>query len=86
MTNGDSGLSLIGEIRRAVAQEYGWSDIRPQEHPFTKIDPPELQKYTGVYLFAGQFRFTITPHGRQVVRAVQPVWRGTSGAADRVSD
>jgi CubicO group peptidase (beta-lactamase class C family) len=72
MTNGDSGLSLIGEIRRAVAQEYGWSDIRPQEHPFTKIDPPELQKYTGVYLFAGQFRFTITRTGDKLFVQYNP--------------
>jgi hypothetical protein len=60
MTNGDAGLRLIGEIRRAVAQEYGWPDSRPEEHALTKIDPTALRKYTGVYLFGGQFRVTIT--------------------------
>jgi CubicO group peptidase (beta-lactamase class C family) len=60
MTNSDSGLRLIGEIQRAVAQEYGWPDCQAEEHTLTKIDPPTLRAYTGMYLFAGQFKFTIT--------------------------
>ena len=60
MTNGDSGLRLIGEIQRAVAQEYGWPDGRVEEHTLAKIDPASLRAYTGVYLFKGLFRFTIT--------------------------
>ena len=60
MTNGDSGLRLIGEIQRAVAQEYGWPDGRVEEHTLAKIDAASLRAYTGVYLFKGLFRFTIT--------------------------
>jgi CubicO group peptidase (beta-lactamase class C family) len=60
MTNGESGLPLIGEIQRAVAQEYGWPDGRVEEHTLAKIDPASLPIYTGVYLFGGQFQFTIT--------------------------
>jgi hypothetical protein len=69
MTNGDSGLRLIGEIQRAVAQEYGWSDDRAEEHTAAKIDPETLQRYVGVYLFDGQFRFAITQqNGRLYVQ------------------
>ncbi len=60
MTNGDSGLRLIGEIQRVVAQEYDWPDGRVEEHTLTKIAPAVLQAYTGVYLFQGLFKFVIT--------------------------
>jgi CubicO group peptidase (beta-lactamase class C family) len=60
MTNGDSGLRLIGEIQRAVAQEYNWPDGHPEEHTLVKTSPAALRTYPGVYLFAGQFKFTIT--------------------------
>src|SRR5260370_22799977 len=60
MTNGDSGLRLIGEIQRAVAQEYAWPDGRVEQHTLAKIDPASLRAYTGAYLFKGLFRFTIT--------------------------
>jgi len=60
MTNGDGGLRLIGEIQRAVAQEYSWPDGRPQEHTVVKIDPSALRVLTGVYLFSGLFKFTVT--------------------------
>ena len=50
MTNGDGGLRLIGEIQRAVAQEYSWPDGRPQEHAVIKLDPKALRTFTGVYL------------------------------------
>jgi CubicO group peptidase (beta-lactamase class C family) len=60
MTNGDNGLRLIGEIQRAVAQEYDWPDGRAEEHTLATINPAALGAYTGVYLFSGLFRFTIT--------------------------
>ena len=60
MTNGENGLPLIGEIQRAVAQEYGWPDDRAREHAIAKIDPSTLHAFTGVFVFGGEFRFTIT--------------------------
>jgi hypothetical protein len=60
MTNSDGGLPLTLEIQRAVAQEYGWPDGRAEEHTLAKIDPQTLRAYTGVYLFGGLFKFTIT--------------------------
>jgi CubicO group peptidase (beta-lactamase class C family) len=60
MTDGDGGLRLISEIQRSVAQEYDWPDGRVEEHALAKIDPAALGAYTGVYLFGGLFKFTIT--------------------------
>ncbi len=60
MTNGDGGVPLALEIQRAAAQEYGWPDGRAEEHTLAKIDPASLPAYTGVYLFNGLFKFTIT--------------------------
>jgi CubicO group peptidase (beta-lactamase class C family) len=60
MTDGASGLRLIGEIQRAVAQEYDWPDGRLEEHTLAKIDSAALRAYTGVYLFGGLFKFIIT--------------------------
>jgi len=60
MTDGVGGLRLIGEIQRAVAQEYNWPDGRVEERTLAKIDPAALRTYTGVYLFDGLFKFIIT--------------------------
>jgi hypothetical protein len=60
MTNGDAGLSLIGEIQRAVAQEYDWPDDHPQEHSTIMTDPALVHAYSGTYLIGGQFKFVIT--------------------------
>jgi len=60
MTNGDNGLPLIGEIQRAVAQEYGWPDDRAQEHSLTRIDPSTLHAFTGDFLFGADSRLTIS--------------------------
>jgi CubicO group peptidase (beta-lactamase class C family) len=60
MTNGDGGLRLIGEIQRAVAQEYDWPDGRPQEHAVIKLDPTALRTLTGEYIFSGLFKFKVT--------------------------
>lgn len=65
MTNGDGGLRLIGEIQRAVAQEYNWPDGRPQEHAVIKVDQATLHTFTGVYLFSGLFKIKVTEkHGK----------------------
>jgi hypothetical protein len=60
MTNGENGLRLIGEIQRAVAQEYRWPDGRQQEHAVVKLDSASLHTFTGVYLLGGLFKFKVT--------------------------
>jgi CubicO group peptidase (beta-lactamase class C family) len=52
MTNADGGSALIGEIERAVAQEYGWPDFKPEQKATVPVDPAKLSAYGGAYLLA----------------------------------
>jgi CubicO group peptidase (beta-lactamase class C family) len=52
MTNADGGSALIGEIERAVAQEYGWPDFKPEQKATVQINPATLSAYAGSYLLA----------------------------------
>jgi CubicO group peptidase (beta-lactamase class C family) len=49
MTNANSGDAIIGEIRRAVAQEYAWPDFKPEQKATIPVDPATLSAYPGVY-------------------------------------
>ena len=60
MTDGAGGFRLIGEIQRAVAEEYDWPDDRVDTHVLASVDLVALRQYTGVYLFNGLFKFVIT--------------------------
>ena len=60
MTDGAGGLRLIGELQRAVAEEYKWPDGRVETHSLADVDPSVLRRYTGVYLFSGHFKMQVT--------------------------
>lgn len=49
MTNSNSGDALIGEIRRAVAQEYTWPDFKPEQKATVRVDATLLSAYPGLY-------------------------------------
>jgi len=49
MTNANSGEAIIGEIRRAVAQEYAWPDFKPEQKATVPVDPAALSAYPGLY-------------------------------------
>jgi CubicO group peptidase (beta-lactamase class C family) len=49
MTNSNSGDAIIGEIRRAVAQEYAWPDFKPEQRTTVPVDPATLSAYAGLY-------------------------------------
>lgn len=49
MTNSNSGDAIIGEIRRAVAQEYAWPDFKPEQKATFPVDAAMLSAYPGVY-------------------------------------
>jgi len=66
MTDGAGGLRLIGEIQRAVAEEYNWPDGRVETHTLASVDPVALRAYPGVYLFRGLFRLVITLNNGQL--------------------
>ena len=60
ITDGAGGLRLIGELQRAVAEEYKWPDGRVETHSLADVDPSVLRRYTGVYLFSGHFKMQVT--------------------------
>jgi CubicO group peptidase (beta-lactamase class C family) len=72
MTDGAGGLRLIGELQRAVAQEYNWGDDRVETHTLAKVDPTTLQTYTGLYLFSGLFKIQITLDGGRLFLQYPP--------------
>jgi CubicO group peptidase (beta-lactamase class C family) len=49
MTNSNSGDAIIGEIRRAVAQEYAWPDFKPEHRNTVRVNPATLSAYPGLY-------------------------------------
>jgi CubicO group peptidase (beta-lactamase class C family) len=49
MTNANSGGAIIGEIRRAVAQESAWPDFKPEQRAAVSVDPAALSAYPGLY-------------------------------------
>jgi CubicO group peptidase (beta-lactamase class C family) len=50
MTNADGGDGLIGEIERAVAEEYAWPDFKPEQKTVVDVEPATLAAYVGSYL------------------------------------
>ena len=49
LTNGDGGTTLCGEIRRAIADEYGWGPIGAPPIELAVVDPALLASYAGRY-------------------------------------
>lgn len=72
MADGAGGLRLIGELQRAVAEEYEWPDDRVETHSLAHVDPVILQRYTGVYLFRGLFKMQITLDNGQLYLQYPP--------------
>lgn len=58
MTNSDNGDSVIRDIIRTVAYEYGWPDYAPPVRTLATIDPKSFDSYVGAYRFAS--RQTVT--------------------------
>jgi CubicO group peptidase (beta-lactamase class C family) len=49
LTNGDYGATLIEELMRAIATEYGWEDWRPIERAAVPANTALFDRYTGSY-------------------------------------
>lgn len=49
LTNGDYGATLIEELMRAIAIEYGWEDWRPIERAAVPANTALFDRYTGSY-------------------------------------
>ena len=82
LTNGENGTTLVAEIRRAVADEYGHGPIGPDPIRLVDVDPEVLRSYTGRY--AGPFDrplklefddgelFSPAPYGRRRMLPLGP--------------
>jgi CubicO group peptidase (beta-lactamase class C family) len=60
MVNSDNGRIIMGEIIRAIAQEYQWEDFLPQPLEIVSVAPAKLDDYTGRYLVDPDHVLTIT--------------------------
>ncbi|MCU0617462.1 MAG: beta-lactamase family protein [Gemmatimonadaceae bacterium] len=65
LTNGDNGSELMNEIVRAIAEEYGWNDMRPAIRTAVALDSAEAAPLVG--------RYEVTPQ-----RAYELTWRDGS--------
>ena len=63
MTNSDLGDSLISEILRSVAKEYGWPDFESVERVLTKTDAAIFPAYVGTYENEEMGREVVTTKG-----------------------
>ncbi len=55
MTNSDRGSSLVDELLRSIAREYGWVDYLPKEKVLAHVDPKIYSFYAGQYELAPNF-------------------------------
>ncbi|GAB4052927.1 serine hydrolase domain-containing protein [Spirosoma litoris] len=53
MTNSDSGMDLIFELMRSVANAYGWSDFKPVMRKLTRLSQQKLEAMAGKYGIKG---------------------------------
>ncbi len=67
MTNSENGASLIQEIFRSVAAEYGWPDYHPQERVTAKVDLRIYDAYVGEYEIAPGFILKVTREGDKLL-------------------
>ena len=82
LTNGENGTTLVAEIRRAVADEYGHGSIGPDPIRLAEIDHDVLRSYTGRYAgpfdrplkleFADGELFSPAPYGRRRMLPLGP--------------
>ena len=58
MLNSNQGWPLMDEIKRAIAQEYRWPDL-PPEDASVAVDPQFLEACAGEYELRPGFDFTV---------------------------
>ncbi|MCI4671156.1 MAG: beta-lactamase family protein [Bacteroidia bacterium] len=75
MTSADRGGSLISEITRSIANQYGWEDLaqKPKEVELKPLKKSELKKLVGKYLYneqvpgIGNYYTTISVKGNKLI-------------------
>lgn len=82
LANAEGGTSLMGEVRLALADEYGWGDVAAPPIELVDVDPVDLERYAGRYRgpFDRPFRlvhdggelFSPAPYGRRMLLPLGP--------------
>jgi CubicO group peptidase (beta-lactamase class C family) len=60
MMNANRTRPLAMELIRAIAREYDWPDLAPQERVLAKVDPVVFSKYAGIYELGNGSKITMT--------------------------
>jgi len=64
MTNSSNGEAVKAHIMRAIATEYGWPDLLPEEVEAVSLSVENLRGLEGTYSFRGRDRVLRVENGR----------------------
>ena len=77
LTNAEGGTTLIAELRRSLAAEYGWGELGAPPIRLAEVSPDVLRSYAGRYAgpfgrpmkleFADGELFSPAPYGRRLM-------------------
>jgi CubicO group peptidase (beta-lactamase class C family) len=71
MTNGDNGGTLMDEVLRTVALDYGWQEFAPPERAIAAVSPKRLDRFVGGYEAAHQPPLIVRREGERLVGAIR---------------
>lgn len=69
MTNSSNGEGVKAQILRAIAAEYGWPDLVPEEVAVARLSDEVLEGLEGRYTFRGRDRVLVVDGGRILQRS-----------------
>jgi CubicO group peptidase (beta-lactamase class C family) len=69
MTNSSNGEGVKAQILRAIATEYGWPDLVPEEVEVAPLSGEVLEGLEGRYTFRGRERVLVVERGRILQRS-----------------
>src|SRR5262249_12938142 len=72
MTNSDNGGTLLNELLRSVAKEYGWPGYAVTEKELAKIEPKVLASYVGDYQEDQVGKIAVTQKDGELYLQAQP--------------
>ena len=68
MTNSSNGEGVKAAVLRAIAVEYGWPDLVPEEVEVARLPDEVLEQLEGRYSFRGRERVLVVERGRILQR------------------
>ena len=73
MTNSDNGGTLLNELLRSVAKEYGWPGYAVTEKELAQIEPKVLASYVGDYQEDQVGKIAVTQKDGELYLQAQPL-------------